>query len=475
MTVKTLMILLDSADPMLLRDWAAGGQLPVIASILETGDHRGIENMPGFGSGVYWPSIFTGLDASFHGRYYKVQPQPPDYVVEDFLKNFHARPFWAELEEQGRQIAVLDAPESPIAGLQKGIEVYDWLSHRPDGPASSLPPTLISDLKKRFGDDPFEGNSGMAFRRGMSEAEVIRRSTQRTRIRTDATLDLMSARDWDLFLVNYSEPHCIGHLLWHLHEGKSQTSAGSDESPLLRCYREIDTAIGRLLPSVEPGGKILVVLGPGMESMVTFNHLLPEILRSFQGMERKPAKRFLSNSATRLMVSGKLPNRLSLALRQLKRRLASKARGLTRQRYYAVPNNDNAGAVRISLRGREPGGLVEPGAEYDALCDEISKRLLAIRDAAGEKPIVSEIVKVRSDYDGPNLDLLPDLFVIWNREAAAESIKLPDIGTMENTNYGVRSGDHTQFGMLISNFELPASVPPNLSPMEVTGVLTAAV
>jgi hypothetical protein len=65
--------------------------------------------------------------------------------------------------------------------------------------------------------------------------------------------------------------------------------------------------------------------------------------------------------------------------------------------------------------------------------------------------------------------------VVWNREAAAESIRSPDIGTMQNTNYGVRSGDHTQFGMLISNFALPASIPPKLSPMEVTGILTAAV
>lgn len=475
MAVKTLVISLDSADPELVRDWAAEGHLPVIASMLRSGDHRDIENMPGFGSGVYWPSIFTGLDASHHGRYYKVQPRPPEYIIENFGKDFHAPPFWKNLEEQGRQVAVLDAPESPIAGLKNGIEIYDWLAHRPDGPPASFPTGVVADLTARYGADPFDGNSGMAFRRGMSEAEVIRRCAQRTRQRTDATLELMSTGDWDMFLVNYSEPHCIGHLVWHLHDPRSQAGAGADESPLLSCYRDIDTAIDRLLPSMEPGGKILIVLGPGMEPMVSFNHLLPEILRSFQGRQRKKAKRILSDWATRLMVSGRMPERLGLGLRQLKRKVATKARRRARQRFYAAPNNDNAGAVRVCLKGRDPGGLVEPGADYDLLCDEISERLLAIRDAAGKEPIVSEIVRVRNAYHGPKLDLLPDLFVVWNRAAAAESIQSPDIGTMQNTNYGVRSGDHTQFGMLISNFALPSSVPSRLSPMEVTPILTAAV
>lgn len=475
MTVKTLMILLDAADPVLVRKWAAEGQLPLLASMLEGGDHRDVQNLPAFGSGAFWPSICTGLDPSHHGRYYLAQPRPPVYAVEDFAKNFHAAPFWKGLEDQGKKIVVFDAPESPIAGLKNGIEIYDWLSHRTDGPPASFPPDLIGDLTARYGNDPFDGNSNLAFRRGMTEAEVIRRCANRTKQRTDATQELMNDRNWDMFLVNYSEPHCVGHLVWHLHDGRAQASDRSDKSPLLRCYQDIDSAIGRLLPSVEPNGKVLIVLGPGMETLVTFNSLFPEILRAYQGRQRKPAKRWLSDTATRLMVSGLLPDRLSQALRRTKRRVASKARRRANLRYYAVPNNDNAGAVRVSLKGREPDGLVEPGAEYAAVCDEICERLLAIRDATGEKPIVAEIIRIREDYEGPNLDLLPDLYVVWNREANPESIKSPEIGTMENSNFGVRSGDHTEFGMLITNYSLPASIPPSLNPMEVTGILTAAV
>lgn len=469
MTARTLIFLLDSADPELIRDWAASGHLPVIASMLECGDHRDIENLPGFGSSVFWSSMYTGVDPSCHGRYYKVQPQPPSFVVEDFAKEFQAAPFWKDLEEDGRQVAVVDAPEAPVAGLRNGIEIYDWLSHRRDGPPRSSPPDQIADLMARFGDDPLKGNANMAYRRGMSAEEITRHCSERAKQRTKAIRETLEARDWDMYMVNYSEPHDVGHLAWHM------LDEGAATTPLLTCYQDVDKAIGQLLPLVKPGGKTFIVLGPGMEPLVTFNHLLPEILRAFQGKQRKPAKRWLSDAATKLLVSGMLPESLSKALRHLKRRVANKARHGAGQRYFAIPHTDNSGAVRISLKGREPDGLVEPGAEYDALCEEISERLMKIRDATGEEPVVSEVVKVRSEYDGPSLDFLPDLFVVWNRNAKTATIQSPDIGTLENPIFGVRSGDHTQFGMLISNFALPASIPPKLSPMEVTGILTAAV
>ena len=475
MTAKTLVVVLDSADPTLIRNWAADGQLPTIASMLESGDHRDIENLPGFGSSVFWSSLFTGVDPSFHGRYYKVQPKPPGYVVEDFAKNFWSPPFWKGLENQGRQVAVFDAPESPVAGLVNGIEIYDWLSHRRDGLPGSYPPNLILKLMERHGDDPLKGNANMAYRRGMPAEEMLQLCAQRINQRTAATLELMSSRAWDMYLVNYSEPHDVGHLAWHMHDGNPLAVSGADNNPLLRCYQDIDTAIGQLLPLIEPGGRAFIVLGPGMEPLVTFNHLLPEILRAFQGKQRKSAKRWLSDSATRLLVSGIFPERLGRVLRRMKRQVASKARQRAGQRYFALPNNDNAGAVRISLKGREADGLVEPGAEYDALCGEINERLMTIRDATGETPIVSEIVKVRSDYDGPNLDLLPDLFVVWNRNAATASIHSPDIGTLENISFGVRSGDHTQFGMLIASDGLAESLPSTLDPIGVNKVLAAAV
>ena len=475
MAVKTLVILLDSADPALVANWAAEGKLPTIASIMERGGHRNIENLPGFGSSVFWSSLFTGVDPSFHGGYYKDQPKPPRYVVDRFDRNFRSAPFWKVLEDEGRQVVVFDAPEAPVAGLQKGIELYDWLSHRRDGPPGSSPPNLIAELISRFGDDPLKGNANMAYRQGMSAEDVARLCSQRAEQRTRASLEILGERDWDMFMVNYSEPHDIGHLVWHMHDGGESAMGNADDNPLLRCYRDADMAIGQLLPLMEPNGKAFIVLGPGMEPRVTFNSFLPEILRAFQGKQRKSTKRWLSDAATRLMVSGILPEHFSETLKKLKRQFANKARRGAGLRYFALPNNDNAGAVRICLRGREPDGLVEPGAEYDALCNEIGERLMAIRDATGEHPIVSEIIKIRSDYDGPNLDLLPDLFVVWNRNAETASIRSPDIGTLENTEFGVRSGDHTQLGMLISSEALSETIPPKLDPMGVNRLLTAAI
>ena len=53
-----------------------------------------------------------------------VESQLAEYAVEDPAANLHAPLFWKGLEDQGHQVAVFDAPQSPITGLKNGIEIY---------------------------------------------------------------------------------------------------------------------------------------------------------------------------------------------------------------------------------------------------------------------------------------------------------------------------------------------------------------
>jgi predicted AlkP superfamily phosphohydrolase/phosphomutase len=474
MSARFLLITLDSVEPLLVRQWTASGELPHLKRLLETGAALEIENLPGFGNSVFWPSLYTCADPSHHGGYYIRQPKPPRFSLEPFLKaDYVMAPFWAKLEESGMQICVIDPIEAPVAKLSRGLEIIDWMIHQGDGTPISYPPERIDDILARYGADPFDGNPDRCVREGMSVQTLMSESIRRLECKTDAVLDLMAERDWDCFIVNFADAHDIGHLGWHLHElAEREPEAGHDD-PLKQCYMALDAALGRMTAEADPAAPLAVVMGPGMEPDVTGNPLLPDILDALQGKKRKQSRNLVTRVGRALVGARFLPWSLRERIRAGKSRAGLAMRARSGLRYFSVPHNDNAGAVRINLEGREPTGIVSP-AEYDELVERLCGQLLEIRDASGNEPLIAEIVKVRCDYSGPELDRLPDLLLTWNRAADVRAVSSPDIGTINNKYPGIRTGDHSTRGLLIANF--PPGVPfsPPLDPMQAGSLLVDA-
>ncbi len=65
----------------------------------------------------------------------------------------------------------------------------------------------------------------------------------------------------------------------------------------------------------------------------------------------------------------------------------------------------------INRKGREQSGIVEEGAEYDALVAELRERLVALRDPEREGPVIRRVVSAMAEMDGPERFDAPDLLV----------------------------------------------------------------
>lgn len=480
MPTQLLLVTLDSADPQLVRQWAAEGELPTLASLLSAGTAIDINNYPGFGNGVFWPSLNTGGDPSHHGRYFRRQLRPPAYSLEVFEPDdFRLAPFWKTLDDEGLAVGVVDPVESPTRGMTRGIEVMEWFCHgRTYGPLSS-PPELVQDLIKRYGDDPFDGSTDGAMKRGMSLAEVLDAIESRIKVKTDAMLEFLTDRDWDLFSVAYGEPHDVGHLAWHLHAADTGSSASdgplaTSGNPLKTCYRLLDDSIQRLQATLAPGGRTIVMMGPGIERNVSANPLLPEILSAFQRKRRSRFTRLAVDSLRSAARAPWLPRRLREQVRTSKARAGARLKGRSGARYFSIPHNDNAGAIRINVAGRDPHGVVPPGRPYEELCAELTDRLLQVRDATGRKPLVSRVVKTHEVFSGPQLETLPDLMAVWNRDADTSAAVSPDFGRLVSPRTSHRSGDHSIHGLVISDMPLTTDQDRPLYPAEVTPLLLEA-
>jgi predicted AlkP superfamily phosphohydrolase/phosphomutase len=111
-----------------------------------------------------------------------------------------------------------------------------------------------------------------------------------------------------------------------------------------------------------------------------------------------------------------------------------------------VPNN-RCGGIRLNLRGREPYGSVEPGAEEKELLEEIRQALYELEDPDSGERIVAKAVTAEEAFGQDRHPDIPDLMVVFRTDigqivaARSERVGLVRAGLF-NPNIP-RSGDHT--------------------------------
>jgi predicted AlkP superfamily phosphohydrolase/phosphomutase len=440
---KILFIGLDAMDPDLIHQWAASGDLPTFASLIERGIGAPTTNPPGLYVGAVWPSFFTGTSPTRHGRYCFKQLVPHTYSVEPFrTSNLRRQPFWKLLSDAGKQVAVVDVPKSPLASQLKGIHVQDWTTHDPDsfdGP-HSWPPDLAAEIVQKWGGDSVR-NCNAIERSAEGFNKFARDLAARIKIKTEFCRETMHAQNWDLFLVVFAESHCVGHQCWTLHD-KTHKSHDAELAkivgdPLKEIYIALDKAVGELLAEVGEEGSVFVFTSHGMGPHYDATFMLDEILVRLDPRPGAWLRRWQREYSR---------YKRGVQKRLLRRALPPAPPMISHRRFFAVPNNDAHGAIRVNLIGREPKGKVRPGAEFEAVYQELREGLMAIINRDNNQPIVRDVVRAEDWYPGENLDDLPDFFIDWNRSEPIERVASPQIGEFEKAFNGVRTGDHKPAG-----------------------------
>ncbi len=112
----------------------------------------------------------------------------------------------------------------------------------------------------------------------------------------------------------------------------------------------------------------------------------------------------------------------------------------SKSRAYAM----GLGDIYVNLKGREKNGIVEPGAAYEALRDELIRRLTGLRDPKNGERAVSRVFKREEVYRRFNPRLIPDLIATnlpGYRVSWQASLGVPTENVFED-NRDVWSGDH---------------------------------
>jgi len=456
---RVLVIALDMGDEGLLRHWIRERRLPHFASLASSGAWIRLASTAEVLHTSTWPTFATGTSPGRHGVYYPYQAKPGLQLARHIGPDaYGASTFWTMASAAGRRCVVYDIPETFVDSRFQGRGIFDWGTWAWYGEPSGQPAGLLQQIKSRFGPYPlgFEAKRlGLAW-----PDDIEQRLLRAVRYKQRTARWLLEESDWDLAAVGFCETHPAGHYLWPAGADDIASGDASRFEPLFRVYAAVDEAVGALRETA-PSGTVVVASGDGVRPNRTAWHLLPTVLRrlGYACSGADPADEPARSSPSLVSrVQGLVPaGARQLVMNSLPWRMRNdlgvwiQMRGLdwSRTRAFTLPT-DLEGCIRINVIGREPYGIVEPGAQYDELCDEIRTRLEELVQPATGEPAVRRVWLRNQVFPGPRQEQLPDIVVTWNDKAPFVSVSSPRVGHVEGTSPDPRPGTHSTTGFLLA-------------------------
>ncbi|MFQ6079974.1 MAG: alkaline phosphatase family protein, partial [Thermodesulfobacteriota bacterium] len=417
---------LDCADPRLLFD-GFRGHLPNLGKLMDEGAYGRIRSIHPPITAPAWASMLSGKSPGELGVYGFRHRQLGSYTEKYFAfsDRIRAKRVWDILSERGKRVIVLGVPQTFPVKSVNGVMVSSFLT-----PNTSVQYTHPPELKEEIERvSRFRGQYSTEKRGYMLDVEnfrspdkdrVLHEIYEMTEKQFAVMRHLMKSREWDFFATVFMGPDRVHHGFWkHMDPKHKDYERGNRyERAIEQYYKFIDEQIGRVLRLAD-GAKVLVVSDHGakrLDGCICIDEWL--IQNGYLKLRREPQEMEQLNEEE-----------------------------IDWSKTSAWGWGGYHGRVFVNLRGREPQGTVAP-SEYEALRDELVKKLEAITDEGGRN-IGTRAYRPEELYDEVNGDP-PDLFVYfgdlyWRSSA---SIGLGSIYLGENDT-GPDHANHDWDGIFI--------------------------
>jgi predicted AlkP superfamily phosphohydrolase/phosphomutase len=406
MTAPALTVIgLDSATLDVVDPLREAGQLPNLAALLDRGTDGVLRSTTHPLTPHAWSTMVTGVNAGRHGIWDFTERDDSGYGLRLINGSYRRAPaLWDRLAAAGRRSGVVNVPFTwPAPELRDGFAIAGMdASFREQG--MTAPASLFAELRGRFG--ALELDHSYPLRDGRIDLDTVRRAAEQ---KVQATLWLAERFSPELLFVVFMAADHVQHLGW------SEWEERGVESAVAGTYRILDEALGALVEHAA-GGDVLVVSDHGagpLNGVVNLNAWLAS--EGYLAYTRPGTHlgRQLFDRAFDLR--RRIPQRWRYAVKQ--RATGLRERVYERRTYSAIDWAQTRafaygtfGNVVVNVRGRESEGLVEPGAEYDRVREEIAAKAMELRGPDGQ-PIVAAVHRREDLFEGPHLDKVPDLLI----------------------------------------------------------------
>jgi predicted AlkP superfamily phosphohydrolase/phosphomutase len=300
----------------------------------------------------------------------------------------------------------------------------------PPGFRISTPPKWAPELAKKHGLYKTIGwqIDTWAISEGFATEKIFWDDMEWTVQQSRKIFDANLQRDDDLTVQVFEFPDRVAHVFWRIidptHPAYDAKLAAEWGDVLLRSYKLMDDIVGDAMRAAEQKNAMLIVVSDhGFASYRRNAHYNTWLVLNGY-LVLKSGVQVKDRDLEMLFDQGQFWENVDWS----------------KSRAYSM----GLGQVYINLKGREAQGIVEPGAEYDALKKELAERMVAMVDPETGAHPVRRVIPREQAYHKFDPNLIPDLFVLNNdgyRVSWQTSLGgVPKV--LFDDNKAVWSGDH---------------------------------
>ncbi|MBA2390224.1 MAG: alkaline phosphatase family protein [Geodermatophilaceae bacterium] len=426
---KVMVIGFDGATLELLRPWAEQGLLPTFQRLMKEGAWGELESTIPPVTPAAWSTMATGLNQGKHGifDFYGRQEGSYDaYMVN--ATNRHGSTIWRLLGKAGYRSTVFNVPASYPPDPIEGTMVTGLLTPS-NATDASYPREVLDELKEAVPGFSFYPPG--IFSRG-EEVKFVNDVLEWDQMTLKATEFLMDRDPADFVFTVFIGVDVVSHFMWREMVTKGAAAATDDPTEretlanaIQSVYQQADTILAQMLDTADEDTYVIVVSDHGFGPLDYYMHLNTWLVdKGYLKFKRTPEVR-LKHLAYRL---GLTPLRILETLRALG--LGGKVKdsvsnrrdlveAMVKRAFLSLDDVDWSqttafgvgfgGPIFVNLKGREPQGIVEPGAEYEALLKRLEADLRELRHPITGDPFVNQIFRREELYSGPYTELASDI------------------------------------------------------------------
>ena len=481
--MQVFVIGLDGATFDLIKPFVAQGKLPTFKKLMESGAWSELRSTVPPVTASAWSSFMTGKNPGAHGLFDFMQRRNDSYDLTPVSAlDRDGKAVWDLIGDVGKKVIVMNVPVTYPPQPVNGLLVTGMLTPR-GANNYTYPRELADELRLEIGDYVVYSDEVYSKGRGEIFLNALKYSADQ-RVKAAEYLMRKYPWDFFMLVFPETDKvsHGLWSAYDSTHHEHDPAEAAKFRDGILEIYQRIDGLLARLLSTViasdpstslrasakqsptssseiasrkplamtepspisnlqsstsnlQPPTSILLMSDHGhgpVHNFLYVNNFLAQ--RGYLKFKRDPASQ-LKRLAFRLGITPRTVYRLLLivGLGKLRRTLDKRrgGRGLLKRFFLSFADVDWArtraysigyiGEVHINMRGREPQGIVEPGADYERTRDQVIADLRALRAIIPDgAPLVEHIWKKEEIYRGAHLADAPDvLFLPRNLETIA--------------------------------------------------------
>lgn len=428
---KVLVIGLDGATFDLIKPWVDQGFLPTLRHLLDTGAHGSLRSTLPPMTAPAWTSFATGVNPGKHRLYDWIAREAQSYRFTPVTAlDCRAPTLYSLLSQTGRRVCTLNIPMTypplPVNGL-----MVAGLPAPVANSSITYPPELYDEIISAVGEYILYPDPGQAYSDSGIDAFLARLyKTTEVRMRTLAYLRQREAWDFTMVVLNGTDTIC--HALWKFmdqsHPLHDATRAERYGNAIRDYYQTVDGYLAQIVATL-PADTTLVLMsdhgfGPFHKFIHVNNWLLQEKFMALQpGVLTQLKAALFRRGFSPMNVYDTL---MRFGLGALKREVVrGQGQGLLKTFFLSFADVDwsrthayslgNVGQIRINLAGREPHGIVQPGAAYEQVRDQIIERLATLRDPQTGEAVVESVYRREEIYSGDHVEAAADIIFLPRR------------------------------------------------------------